>query len=89
MLRTSGGIKLTDTSVLSSTMLFWTQLDNFVGGSGATYFTSCLTWGSSSLVTLMAGVVLVLRISSVSVSVSSGAAVQKGHAKLLFLPCAC
>lgn len=32
MLRTSGGIKLTDTSDLSSTVLFWTQLDSFGGG---------------------------------------------------------
>lgn len=32
MLRTSGGIKLTDTSDLTSTVLFWTQLDNFGGG---------------------------------------------------------
>lgn len=32
MLRTSGGIKLTDTCDLSSTVLFWTQLDNFGGG---------------------------------------------------------
>lgn len=32
MLRTSGGIKLTDTPDLSSAELFWTQLDNFGGG---------------------------------------------------------